>query len=129
MSARCAFLLAAPLICVPAIASVTTYADRPSFAAAAGTTRTIDFSKADSGQPITVPDTDLAMTNLGLSGVCSPSVNSYYNQVIYAMPGNSIQANLPLLTYAAGMDFGSFYGVPGNFSVRLSSGEKYDIVS
>lgn len=116
------------------LGSVTHYTDRNSYLSAAGasatTTKSIDFSTKDDGSPITIPSSDVAFDPLILRGVqfagsSSYGVRSYYNQLIYTAPFDTITATLPANSYAFGVDVGRSYGAAGTFTVTLSSGQSY----
>ena len=111
-------------------ASVSTFTGRTFYNNAVstlGTTKNIDFLQKDNGTSITNPNSDSYIDPLNLKGVVFNGARSYYNLNIYTGPGGIIRANLPPNTYAFGVDLARFYGTPGTFTIRLSTGEIYEL--
>ena len=119
------------ILCLSATANAATtvYRDKAAFEAAAGPTRTVDFSQDDDGNPLSEPPAWIEIDFLGLSGICfSEGIGSYANQYITHRPATPIKADLPDGTYAFGATLGTWYNIDATHTVSLSTGEVYSIV-
>lgn len=96
---------------------------------ATATTKTIDFQRNDDSTPLTNPGADTYFENLLLSGTTFHQVQSYYNSFIYNFPTAPVRVDLPPNTFAFGTDLAAFYSTPGTYTIRLSSGQTYQVAS
>jgi len=110
-----------------ASAAISSYDDRATLEAAAGTTTIIDFSTNDAALPITNPPSDIGFNVFARSGVIFQDIHSYFDQFIYASPMAVIRVNLPPGTTTVGTDIAPFNHGGGTYTITLSTGDKFQL--
>ncbi len=110
-----------------ASAVVSSYDDRATFDAAAGTTTTIDFSTNDASLPITNPPNDVSFNVFARSGVVFQDIHSYFDQLIYSSPSAIIRVSLPPGTHTVGADIGPFNHSTGTYTIIISTGDTFQL--
>jgi hypothetical protein len=104
----------------------TTYTDRPTWAANAGTATTVNFSQFDDGTPLTSPPANVFFPSLTIAGATFLNVHSLNDVFIYVDALQTIHVNLPPGTVAAGADLGPMHASLATYTIRLSTGEVFN---
>ena len=117
---------------VPALtgaAQSQTYTDRTAWETAVGTPSTvIDFTTRDDGCLMTFPSSDSAFSPIHLRGAQFVGARTYWNLSLYVFPAQGLRVNLPVGTFAFGVDLSPFYNVASTYTVRLSTGEVFNFI-
>src|SRR5688572_26669603 len=109
--------------------AVTAYTDQIAFDAAAGPTRSFNFSAwpPPMGPSVPVnPAVPGSLQYMGYDGVCFQNVYNHFGLFLYTFPAEIIRADLPANTYGVGVHVGVFYGwspLESEFAITVSSGD------